>query len=116
MDDVQYKCNDCHIFINVEDVEFEGENRTPRCPVCKEEIEKACPNDHCHCSHPITESIAYCRLCGKAMCPQCYSHDVEQISRVTGYLQAVEGWNAAKQQELKDRTRTENKEIFAMAT
>jgi anaerobic ribonucleoside-triphosphate reductase len=28
-----------------------------------------------------------------------------QISRVTGYLQDVAGWNAGKQQELKDRVR-----------
>ncbi|MBP8676317.1 MAG: oxidoreductase, partial [Methanoculleus sp.] len=35
----------------------------------------------------------------------CGSHDVMQISRVTGYLQDVAGWNAGKQQELKDRVR-----------
>ena len=38
-------------------------------------------------------------------CPECGSHDVVQISRVTGYLQEVSGWNAGKQQELKDRAR-----------
>ena len=37
--------------------------------------------------------------------PGCGSHDVTQISRVTGYLQEVSGWNAGKQQELKDRQR-----------
>ncbi|MCK4458686.1 MAG: hypothetical protein KAU52_03060 [Methanosarcinales archaeon] len=31
--------------------------------------------------------------------------NVEQLSRVTGYLQAVSGWNAAKKQELEDRKR-----------
>ncbi|MCK4811705.1 MAG: hypothetical protein KAS74_05485 [Methanosarcinales archaeon] len=31
--------------------------------------------------------------------------NVEQLSRVTGYLQAVSGWNAAKRQELEDRKR-----------
>jgi anaerobic ribonucleoside-triphosphate reductase len=41
----------------------------------------------------------------KAVCPECGSHDVTQISRVTGYLQDVSGWNASKQQELKDRMR-----------
>ena len=44
-------------------------------------------------------------LCGKPVCPECGSHDVVQVSRVTGYLQDVSGWNAGKQQELKDRTR-----------
>jgi anaerobic ribonucleoside-triphosphate reductase len=28
-----------------------------------------------------------------------------QVSRVTGYLQDVSGWNAGKRQELKDRMR-----------
>jgi len=41
----------------------------------------------------------------KDECPNCGSTDVEQISRVTGYLQAVSGWNAAKKQELEDRKR-----------
>jgi len=28
---------------------------------------------------------------------------VEHLSRVTGYIQAVSGWNEGKKQELKDR-------------
>jgi anaerobic ribonucleoside-triphosphate reductase len=64
-----------------------------------------CPLDHCHCTHEIISGIEYCPLCGKAVCPECGSHDVTQISRVTGYLQDVSGWNASKQQELKDRMR-----------
>jgi ribonucleoside-triphosphate reductase len=38
-------------------------------------------------------------------CENCGSDNVEQLSRVTGYIQAVGGWNAAKKQELKDRQR-----------
>ena len=38
-------------------------------------------------------------------CPKCGSEDVDHISRITGYLQAVSGWNSAKRQELKDRKR-----------
>jgi len=30
---------------------------------------------------------------------------VEHLSRVTGYIQAVSGWNEGKKQELKDRKR-----------
>ena len=41
----------------------------------------------------------------RPVCPGCGSHDVAQISRVTGYLQEVSGYNRAKQQEVKDRTR-----------
>jgi anaerobic ribonucleoside-triphosphate reductase len=38
-------------------------------------------------------------------CPNCESENVEHLSRVTGYIQAVSGWNEAKKQELKDRKR-----------
>jgi ribonucleoside-triphosphate reductase len=37
------------------------------------------------------------------VCKNCGSIDIEQISRVTGYMQAVGGWNNAKKQELRDR-------------
>ncbi len=38
-------------------------------------------------------------------CPNCESEHVEHLSRVTGYIQAVSGWNEGKKQELKDRKR-----------
>jgi anaerobic ribonucleoside-triphosphate reductase len=38
-------------------------------------------------------------------CPNCESENVEHLSRVTGYIQAVDGWNNGKKQELKDRRR-----------
>ncbi|MEL4305854.1 anaerobic ribonucleoside-triphosphate reductase [Methanococcoides sp. LMO-2] len=41
----------------------------------------------------------------KDACENCGSDHVEQLSRVTGYIQAVGGWNAAKKQELEDRKR-----------
>ncbi|UZE92842.1 MAG: anaerobic ribonucleoside-triphosphate reductase [Methanosarcinales archaeon] len=40
-------------------------------------------------------------------CSNCGSSNVEHLSRVTGYIQAVSGWNAAKKQELKDRVKYE---------
>jgi anaerobic ribonucleoside-triphosphate reductase len=49
--------------------------------------------------------IAYCPVCGAAMCPVCHRHNVTQLSRVTGYISSVDGWNEAKKQELKDRQR-----------
>jgi RNA polymerase subunit RPABC4/transcription elongation factor Spt4 len=91
----KYKCYTCHLVVD----------ETP-CPVCGDEhLQPMCPLDHCHCSHEIVSGIDYCLLCGAAVCPECGSHDVVQISRVTGYLQEVSGWNAGKQQELKDRRR-----------
>ena len=91
----RYKCHTCHLI--VEEIP---------CPNCGEtKLDIMCPLDHCHCSHEITTEIKYCPECGKPVCPVCGSHDVVQISRVTGYMQDVSGWNAGKQQELKDRKR-----------
>ncbi|MBW6470619.1 MAG: anaerobic ribonucleoside-triphosphate reductase [Methanosarcinaceae archaeon] len=41
----------------------------------------------------------------KEECSNCGSDNIEHLSRVTGYIQAVNGWNAGKKQELKDRMR-----------
>ena len=91
----RYKCHTCHLIVD----------STP-CPQCGEtRLQILCPLDHCHCSHEVITSIEYCPLCHEPVCPDCGSHDVVQISRVTGYLQDVSGWNAGKQQELKDRVR-----------
>ena len=38
-------------------------------------------------------------------CPKCKSENVQHLSRITGYLQSVEGWNRGKRQELIDRKR-----------
>ena len=58
-----------------------------------------------------TTDLTACKLCFKNMpgmhssCSFCHSNEVEHYSRITGYYQAVSGWNAGKQQELKDRYR-----------
>ena len=91
----RYKCHTCHHIVD----------ESP-CPCCGEEnVVDMCPLDHCHCTHNIIETIAYCPLCGAAICPESGCHEVSQVSRVTGYLADVAGWNAGKQQELKDRAR-----------
>jgi len=41
----------------------------------------------------------------KEECPRCGSDHLEYLSRVTGYLQSVSGWNEAKKQELRDRNK-----------
>jgi anaerobic ribonucleoside-triphosphate reductase len=59
----------------------------------------------------FTKDMTVCLGCYKVSsglkdrCPNCDSADVDHISRITGYLQAVSGWNGAKRQELKDRKR-----------
>jgi len=47
----------------------------------------------------------------KQECPNCGSTRVEHLSRVTGYIQAVSGWNEGKKQELLDRKRYGRAEI-----
>lgn len=61
--------------------------------------------NHKKCRNQYVPTIASCPICGNPMCPDCNNHCVEQLSRVTGYYQPVSGWNAAKQQEFKDRQR-----------
>lgn len=68
------------------------------CPVHRWSVE----NGRCYGQRG---TIAYCPVCGNAMCPTCGNHHVLQLSRITGYIQDVSGWNAAKRQELKDRKR-----------
>jgi anaerobic ribonucleoside-triphosphate reductase len=40
------------------------------------------------------------------MCPECGSHDVAQLTRITGYINDVAGFNNGKAQEVKDRVRS----------
>ena len=99
----RFSCHTCY-------VHFESEEENPICPECGEkQVAKRCsadPYGGCKCLPEDTSSIAYCKVCGKPVCPTCGDHNVVQISRVTGYLADVAGWNAGKAQELKDRTRT----------
>lgn len=46
-----------------------------------------------------------CPVCNKPCCPICYNHSVVSLSRVTGYVSDIGGWNNAKRQELLDRQR-----------
>lgn len=99
--DRRYKCQNCFIVLTSSDLD-DG-----KCPVCGEaqSLSLMCPLDHTHCWHGILESLEYCPICGEAICPECGTHDVTQISRVTGYMASVGGWNEGKQQELRDRVR-----------
>lgn len=45
------------------------------------------------------------------ICPKCKSENVQHLSRITGYLQSVEGWNKGKRQELLDRKRYNTREL-----
>lgn len=95
-DVVKFKCHDCLTIVN----------ETP-CPNCGSTTPAImCPLDHpCTCMNEIHDGIAFCPACGESICPKCGSHDVAALSRVTGYIQDVGGWNMGKRQELKDRVR-----------
>lgn len=60
----------------------------------------------------FTRDFTVCNDCGETMsgikekCRRCGSDSVDFISRITGYLSNVSGWNKAKKQELMDRQRT----------
>lgn len=61
--------------------------------------------------YAYTKDLTICNNCGKVtspiyeQCPHCGSAQVEWWSRVTGYYQAVSGWNKGKKEELMDRYR-----------
>ncbi len=63
--------------------------------------------------YAYTKDLTVCSNCGKVTspireeCPNCRSASVEWWSRVTGYYQAVSGWNKGKRQELINRYRTD---------
>jgi ribonucleoside-triphosphate reductase len=61
--------------------------------------------------YAYTRDLTICNSGGRVtgginkLCPNCGSTDLEWWSRVTGYYQAVSGWNEAKKKELLDRYR-----------
>jgi len=61
--------------------------------------------------YAYTKDLTVCNDCGMVSplmsrtCPNCGSTNVEWWSRVTGYYQAVSGWNEGKKRELQDRFR-----------
>jgi ribonucleoside-triphosphate reductase len=61
--------------------------------------------------YAYTKDLTVCNDCGvvssliSRTCPNCGSSNVEWWSRVTGYYQAVSGWNEAKKAELQNRFR-----------
>ena len=61
--------------------------------------------NHQKCPNEFANLTKFCPLCGNPCCPDCMNHNVEQVSRVTGYLSTVSGWGSAKAQEFKDRHR-----------
>jgi rRNA maturation protein Nop10 len=77
---ISYRCYTCYSMFYI------GEEKV--CPKCGEKhIEKMCKDDpgECTCAHEVHESIKICDTCNKPMCPECGSHSVVAISRVTGF-------------------------------
>lgn len=95
----RYKCISCFTA---------GFTESDKCPSCGDTlcIVPMCPVDHTDCHHLTTEKLAYCPLCGHQMCPVCGTHDVFQLTRITGYINDIDGFNHGKRQEVKDRVRS----------
>ena len=101
MEEEKFKCFSCFVIFP------KSEMVDDCCPGCGEAkmIKKMCELDRCGCEHDITGTVKFCEKCGQPVCPVCNCHDVSQVSRVTGYLSDVAGWNNSKRAELKDRHR-----------
>lgn len=72
------------------------------CPVQRwvEHNNKACGKD-------MVAGITTCPICGAYICGECSNHACIPLSRVTGYIGAVDGWNNSKKQELQDRVKAQ---------
>lgn len=93
--------NNGNPFSTVKILDDGGEVRDPTlCPLHMYVVlnKLKCPNE-------MVSDTAFCPLCENPMCPVCNNHMVDQLSRVTGYMAPVSGWNEAKKQEFKDRKR-----------
>jgi len=99
----RYKCFNC--FLIFEETEMEDE----LCPGCQTShlLKKLCKNDPgvCKCALDTHPNVILCPICNDPICPECGSHDVVGVSRVTGYLSDVSGWRNSKKAEFKDRQR-----------
>ena len=96
-----FKCQQCKLILKDTDL-IEG-----CCPECRQIVIEMCKNDTGSCDHGVVGGMKVCEICGEFMCPECNAHDVQVLSRVTGYYSPVEAWAAGKRQELKDRARYE---------
>jgi hypothetical protein len=117
-----YKCHHCHLVFNIHQGGMANILTILRghwaafCPECgQNESQLLCKVDaysihlklrgkKCRTGE-IISGTEICPVCNHSICPQCMNHDVIALSRVTGYVQSVDGWNNAKKQELKDRQR-----------
>lgn len=88
-------------------VEFNDGKQLQLADPCQCPIHQWVVHNRKKCGQEFVPNIASCPFCGSPCCPQCLNHEVEQLSRVTGYISAVSGWGAAKKQELKDRQRVD---------
>jgi anaerobic ribonucleoside-triphosphate reductase len=67
--------------------------------------------------YAFTKDMTVCTDCAHVTmglmeaCEKCKSTNLDYISRITGYLQAVSGWNEGKKQELMDRMRYGGNEV-----
>lgn len=67
--------------------------------------------------YAFTKDMTVCTDCAHVTmglmeeCEKCDSKNLDYISRITGYLQAVSGWNEGKKQELMDRMRYGGNEV-----
>lgn len=117
-----YKCQHCKYIFNINRVGMANilvilrGNWIAFCPICNQnDAECLCKVDvysvylklqgvKCRTGE-IIAGTELCPICEKTICPTCYNHSVISLSRVTGYVSDVIGWNNAKKQELKDRQR-----------
>lgn len=116
-----FKCNQCRTIFNIYNIGLpifmslipKNDVRCPNCGINGAEL--MCRADvysiylkmkgyKCRDSSVIS-GTDMCPVCSSPICPRCFNHTVISLSRVTGYMSDISGWNNAKRQELSDRKR-----------
>jgi rubrerythrin len=115
-----YKCHHCHLVFNIHQggmaniLTILKGHWIAFCPECgQNDSECICKVDlysiylklqgkKCRTGE-IIAGTELCPVCNRGLCPQCMNHNVIALSRVTGYMGDVNGWNNGKKEELKNR-------------
>lgn len=99
------KCRNCKLIFEESGGYFKSLDG--HCPTCGNKLVEMCENDTGSCEHGVVDGAVRCDKCGQYMCPICSAHDVEVLSRTTGYYGPLSAFGAGKQQEFIDRKRYE---------
>jgi hypothetical protein len=112
--DSLFKCQQCKVIFDIYSGGFPvlmalSDKNGMLCPECKSEnTDIMCKVDSYSLTLKLNGFVCreevlingadICPECNMPVCPICMNHHVISLSRVTGYVSDISGWNAAKKQ------------------